>query len=38
MSLVRGYDISDYTDIDPTYGTLADVDELIKGLKQRDMK
>lgn len=33
-----GYDISDYEDIDPTYGTLEDVDELIKGLKQRGMK
>jgi len=33
-----GYDISDYLDIDPVYGSLADVDELIKGLKQRDMK
>ncbi|WP_270886722.1 glycoside hydrolase family 13 protein [Pedococcus sp. 5OH_020] len=25
----NGYDISDYQDIDPTFGTLADVDELI---------
>ena len=33
-----GYDISDYKDIDPKYGTLADVDEMIKGLKQRDMR
>ena len=33
-----GYDISDYNDIDPRYGKLADVDELIAGLKQRDMK
>ncbi|KJY00897.1 glycoside hydrolase family 13 protein [Zymoseptoria brevis] len=33
-----GYDISDYRDIDPKYGTLADVDELIKQLKKRDMK
>jgi len=33
-----GYDISDYKDIDPKYGTLADVDELIEGLQQRDMK
>jgi len=27
-----GYDISDYKDIDPNYGTLADVDELIAKL------
>ena len=25
----NGYDISDYTDIDPLFGTLADLDELI---------
>lgn len=33
-----GYDISDYLDIDPRYGTLADVDELVKGLHGRGMK
>ncbi len=33
-----GYDISDYKDIDPTYGSLADVDELIAKLKDRNMK
>ena len=33
-----GYDISDYRDIDPKYGSLADVDELIKGLRERGMK
>lgn len=33
-----GYDISDYNDIDPKYGTLADVDELITKLHQHDMK
>lgn len=33
-----GYDIADYRDIDPRYGTLADVDHLIAELKQRDMK
>jgi glycosidase len=33
-----GYDISDYEDIDPTYGTLQDVDELISELKKREMK
>ncbi|GIZ39945.1 hypothetical protein CKM354_000330600 [Cercospora kikuchii] len=33
-----GYDIADYKDIDPRYGTLADVDDLIAGLKQRGMK
>jgi len=33
-----GYDVSDYKDIDPKYGTLADVDELIAKLKERNMK
>jgi maltooligosyltrehalose synthase len=33
-----GYDISDYMDIDPKYGTLGEVDELIAGLRKRDMK
>jgi oligo-1,6-glucosidase len=33
-----GYDIADYLDIDPAYGTLADVDELIAELKKRGMK
>jgi glycosidase len=33
-----GYDISDYKDIDPRYGTLTDVDELIAELGQRGMK
>uniref|UniRef100_A0A060T069 ARAD1C14212p n=1 Tax=Blastobotrys adeninivorans TaxID=409370 RepID=A0A060T069_BLAAD len=33
-----GYDISDYKDIDPRYGTLETVDRLIKGLNERGMK
>jgi oligo-1,6-glucosidase len=33
-----GYDIADYRDIDPSYGTLADVDNLIAEIKKRDMK
>lgn len=33
-----GYDIADYEDMDPKYGTLADMDELIAGLKERSMK
>lgn len=33
-----GYDIADYKDIDPCYGTLEDVDELIRELKKRGMK
>ncbi|EXJ77771.1 hypothetical protein A1O3_10000 [Capronia epimyces CBS 606.96] len=33
-----GYDISDYRAIDPMYGTLEDVDELIAQLKKREMK
>lgn len=33
-----GYDISDYKDIDPRYGTLADVDELVARLGKLGMK
>ncbi|CAI7660930.1 unnamed protein product [Penicillium bialowiezense] len=33
-----GYDIADYKSIDPRYGTLADVDLLIKTLSEHDMK
>ncbi|KAH7884182.1 glycoside hydrolase family 13 protein [Phlebopus sp. FC_14] len=33
-----GYDISDYRDIDPRYGTLEDWDRLLKGVHERGMK
>ncbi|KIY53979.1 glycoside hydrolase family 13 protein [Fistulina hepatica ATCC 64428] len=33
-----GYDISDYLDIDPRYGTLADWDNLLKSVHDRGMK
>ncbi|KAI1871881.1 hypothetical protein JX265_005867 [Neoarthrinium moseri] len=33
-----GYDIADYKEIDPCYGSLEDVDVLIAELKKRDMK
>ncbi|KAF8655995.1 hypothetical protein AX16_002815 [Volvariella volvacea WC 439] len=33
-----GYDISDYRDIDPRYGTLEDWDKLLKGVHDRGMK
>jgi oligo-1,6-glucosidase len=33
-----GYDITDYKLIDPRYGTLANVDTLIKTLNDHDMK
>ena len=36
--LDNGYDISDYQDIDPLFGTLADVDALIAALHARGMK
>jgi alpha-glucosidase len=33
-----GYDVSDYENIDPLYGTLADFDELVGEGKKRDLK
>ena len=33
-----GYDISNYQDIDPTFGTLADFDELLAGVHDRGMR
>ncbi|MGX5697569.1 glycoside hydrolase family 13 protein [Agromyces soli] len=34
----NGYDISDYQDIDPLFGTLADFDELLAAVHARGMK
>ena len=34
----NGYDISDYQDVDPLFGSLADVDELIAVLHDRGIK
>jgi oligo-1,6-glucosidase len=34
----NGYDISDYQGIEPTFGTLADFDELLVGVHDRGMK
>src|SRR4051794_12824435 len=34
----NGYDISDYQDIDPTFGTLAGFDRLLAGVHERGMK
>lgn len=33
-----GYDVSDYKDIDPKYGTLADFDKLVERAKEVDIK
>jgi alpha-glucosidase len=33
-----GYDISDYCDVDPVFGTIADVDELVAAAHQRDLR
>ena len=33
-----GYDISDYQDIDPTFGTLADFDRLLATVHERGLK
>ena len=34
----NGYDISDYDDVDPLFGSLADLDDLIAGLHARGMR
>jgi len=34
----NGYDIADYCDIDPRYGTLADFDRLVDEAKQRGIR
>ncbi|MEV6317698.1 alpha-glucosidase [Streptomyces sp. NPDC051776] len=34
----NGYDISDYQDIDPVFGTLADFDDLLAAVHARGMK
>ena len=33
-----GYDISDYRDVDPRFGTLADLDGLVEDLHRRDIR
>src|SRR5271168_1668531 len=33
-----GYDVSDYENIDPMYGTLADFDRLVSEAKKRDIR
>ena len=34
----NGYDISDYEDVDPIFGSLADLDELLAAIHDRGMK
>ncbi|WP_020378868.1 alpha-amylase family glycosyl hydrolase [Candidatus Microthrix parvicella] len=34
----HGYDVSDYCDIDPLFGTLADFDELVEAVHQRSLR
>ncbi len=34
----NGYDVSDYRNIMKDFGTMADFDELVKGLKERNIK
>ncbi len=34
----NGYDISDYVDVEPVFGNLAQFDELLAGIHQRGMK
>jgi oligo-1,6-glucosidase len=34
----NGYDISDYQDVDPLFGSLADFDALLAGLHERGMR
>ncbi len=33
-----GYDVSDYRDVDPTFGTLADADALLEGAHARGLR
>ena len=33
-----GYDVADYCDVDPAYGTLADVDELVRQAHRRGIR
>lgn len=33
-----GYDISDFKDIEPTFGTMADFESLSKSMKDRGIK
>ena len=34
----NGYDIRDYQDVDPLFGSLADLDRLLEALHERGMK
>ncbi|MGC1310597.1 MAG: alpha-amylase family glycosyl hydrolase, partial [Phormidesmis sp.] len=34
----NGYDVADYKDVCPTFGTLADLDELIEKVHQRGIR
>ena len=34
----NGYDVSDYCDIHPEFGTMADFDEMLQGIHSRGMK
>jgi glycosidase len=33
-----GYDVSDYTAVDPAFGTLADLDSLVRAAHERDLR
>ena len=36
--MTGGYDVDDYTDVDPTYGSVEDLDRLLAAARERGLK